>query len=165
MIHCLRSLYYNSGAFGFPNGVATSFVGWIGPDDPSIRAEAMAQARRVAPPYEQSLADLAARAWETIFPGPVWVMPALGPSQDEFNRRLARADGLQAEPDPKLGGAITLVRPSLAGPERLPAAQRAIADQRASFEAFAAQRGLNARSLTVTHAADEHSKRGAEADT
>ena len=41
-------------------------------------------------------------------------MPALGPSQDEVNRRLARADGLQAAPDPELGGAINLVRPSLA---------------------------------------------------
>jgi hypothetical protein len=70
--------------------------------------------------------------------GPVWVMPALGPSQDEFNRRLARADGLQAEPDPRLGGAINVVRPSLAGPGRLQAAQRAIADQRASFESFRA---------------------------
>ena len=46
--------------------------------------------------------------------GPFWVMPALGPSMDEFNRRLARADGLKAEPDPNLGGAINLVRPSLA---------------------------------------------------
>jgi hypothetical protein len=41
--------------------------------------------------------------------GPLWVTPALGPSMDEFNRRLARADGLKAEPDPKLGGAINLV--------------------------------------------------------
>ena len=79
--------------------------------------------------------------------GPFSVMPALGPSQDEFNRRLARADGLQAEPDPKLGGAINLIRPSLARTGRLHAAQRATADQRASFETFAAQRGLNARSL------------------
>ena len=46
--------------------------------------------------------------------GPFWVMPALGPSMDEFNRRLARADGLKAEPDPKLGGAVNLVRPGLA---------------------------------------------------
>ena len=38
---------------------------------------------------------------------------------DEFNRRLARTDGLKAEPDPDLGGAINLVRPSLAGTERL----------------------------------------------
>jgi hypothetical protein len=81
--------------------------------------------------------------------GPVWVMPALGPSQDEVNRRLARADGLQAEPDPRLGGAINLVRPSLADTGRLHAAQRATADQRASFETFAAQRGLNAHSLAV----------------
>jgi hypothetical protein len=62
---------------------------------------------------------------------------------DEFNRRLARADGLTAEPDPKLGGAINLVRPSLAGTERLHAAQRATAQQRASFETFAAQHGGN----------------------
>jgi hypothetical protein len=81
--------------------------------------------------------------------GPFWVMPALGSSQDEVNRRLARADGLQAEPDPTLGGAINLVRPTLADAGRLPAAQRATAEQRASFETFLAQRGLNARSLAV----------------
>jgi hypothetical protein len=81
--------------------------------------------------------------------GPFWVMPALGPSQDEVNRRLARADGLQAEPDPTLGRAINLVRPCLAGAGRLHAAQRATADQRASFETFVAQRGLNARSLAM----------------
>jgi hypothetical protein len=79
--------------------------------------------------------------------GPLWVMPALGPSQDEVNRRLARADGLQAQPDPKLGGAINLARPTLADPGRLHTAQRATADQRASFVTFVAQRGLNAQSL------------------
>jgi hypothetical protein len=79
--------------------------------------------------------------------GPFWVMPALGSAQDEFNRRLARADGLQAEPDPKLGGAINLVRPSLADAARRAAAQRATVDQRASFEAFAARLGLTPRSL------------------
>jgi hypothetical protein len=81
--------------------------------------------------------------------GAFWVAPALGPSMDEFNRRLARADGLKARPDPKLGGAINLVRPGLAAPERLVAARRATAEQRASFEAFAAQHGLNTRSLDV----------------
>jgi hypothetical protein len=81
--------------------------------------------------------------------GPLWVMPALGPSQDEFNRRLARADGLHAAPDPNLGGAINLVRPSLADPGRLQAARRATADHRASFGTFVTQRGLNARSLTA----------------
>jgi hypothetical protein len=69
-------------------------------------------------------------------------MPALGTSQDEFNRRLARADGLPAEPDPKLGGAINLVRPSLADAGRIQAARRATAQQRASFETFVAQRGV-----------------------
>ena len=81
--------------------------------------------------------------------GPFWVMPALGPSQDEVNRRLARADGLKAEPDPKLGGAINLVRPTLADAERLHAAQRATAEQQASFETFLAQRRLYARSLPL----------------
>jgi hypothetical protein len=81
--------------------------------------------------------------------GPLWVMPALGSSQDEVNRRLARADGLQARPDPRLGGAINLARPSLADTGRLHAAQRAAADQRASFETFAARRGLNPRSLAA----------------
>ncbi len=80
--------------------------------------------------------------------GSFWVMPALGPSQDEFNMCLARADGLQAEPDPKLGGAVNLVRPSLADAGRLHAAQRAAAEQRARFETFLALRGLNARALT-----------------
>ncbi len=81
--------------------------------------------------------------------GPLWVMPALGPAQDEVNRRLARADGLQAEPDPALGGAINVVRPGLADAGRLHTAQRAIARQRASFETFVAQRGLNPRSLAA----------------
>ena len=89
--------------------------------------------------------------------GTLWVMPALGPSQDEVNRRLARADGLQAEPDPRLGGAVNLVRPSLANAERLRAAQRATVEQRASFEAFVAKRGLNRRSLPASmHLTDDH---------
>ena len=83
--------------------------------------------------------------------GPLWVMPALGPSMDEFNRRLAAADGLKAEPDPNLGGAINLVRPTLADAQRLHAAQQATARQRASFETFTAQHGLNPRALDVSH--------------
>jgi hypothetical protein len=85
--------------------------------------------------------------------GSFWVMPALGPSQDELNRRLARADGLEAEPDPNLGRAINLVRPSLADAGRLHAAQRATAEEQASFETFVAQRGLRARSLPAGLAA------------
>ena len=81
--------------------------------------------------------------------GPVWVMPALGPSQDEFNQRLAQADGLRAEADPKLGGAVNLVRPTLADAGRRHPAEQATAGQRAGFEAFVAQRGLNPRSLAM----------------
>jgi hypothetical protein len=81
--------------------------------------------------------------------GPFWVMPDLGPAQDEFNRRLARADGLRAEPDPNLGGAVNLVRPTLADARRLHAAQQATAEQRASFETFVTGRGLNPRRLSM----------------
>jgi hypothetical protein len=79
--------------------------------------------------------------------GPLSVMPALGPSQDKFNRRLALADGLQAERDPRLGGAVNLVRPGLDDAERRDKAQQATVEHRASFAAFVAGQGLNARSL------------------
>jgi hypothetical protein len=50
---------------------------------------------------------------------------------------------------PGLGTDANLVRPGLAAADRLQAAQRATAEQRASFETFVAQRGLNARSFPV----------------
>jgi len=113
---------------------------------------------QVEPDSKRLAADVsaAARPWGGSYcsyqlglDGPFWVMPALGPSVDEFNERLARADGLKAEPDPRLGGAVNLVRPTLADAGRLHAAQRATAEQRASFATFTAQHGLNARSLDV----------------
>jgi hypothetical protein len=110
----------------------------VGGDGISLAANTRAAAR----PWEGSYCS-----YQAGVGGSFWVMPALGTSQDEFNRRLAQADGLEAEPDPKLGGAINLVRRSLADAGRLRAAQRATADQRASFEAFVAQRGLNPQSL------------------
>jgi hypothetical protein len=98
--------------------------------------------------------ESAARSWGGSYcsyrlgvEGSFWVMPALGSSQDEFNRRLALADGLNAKPDPKLGGAVNLVRPGLGRPARSQAAQRATAQQKANFETFLAKRGLDARSL------------------
>jgi hypothetical protein len=48
------------------------------------------------------------------------------------------------------------VRPSLAAAERLHAAQRATAEQRTSFETFAAQHGLTPRSLAVTPVPGDH---------
>ena len=71
----LRSLYYNSGAFGFAEGTATESVGWIGPEDPSLRPAARAFARPVPPPYEKELADRVVRAWTELFPGKAWLMP------------------------------------------------------------------------------------------
>lgn len=71
----MRSLYYNSGAFGPKDAVSMRYFGWIGPDDPSIRPEALAHSRRVPPPYAQTLAALAARVWQELLPGPAWVMP------------------------------------------------------------------------------------------
>lgn len=126
----------------------------IGAGHRAFSAALGSDAVKVEPDSTTLAADIsvAARPWGGSYctyqlgvDGPFWVMPALGPSMDEFNRRLARADGLKAEPDPELGGAINLVRPSLAGAERRQAAQRATAEQRASFEAFAAQHGLSAR--------------------
>jgi hypothetical protein len=124
----------------------------------AFSAALLSDAVQVEPASTRLAADIsgAAQPWGGSYcsyqlgvHGPFWVMPALGPSMDEFNRRLARADGLNAEPDPELGGAINLVRPSLADAERLHAAQRATTEQRASFETFAAQHGLNPRSLDV----------------
>jgi hypothetical protein len=71
----MRSLYYNSGAFGPADAGSMRFTGWIGPDDPTIRPEALAQARRVAVPYEANLAELVAKTWREILGGPTWVMP------------------------------------------------------------------------------------------
>ena len=79
--------------------------------------------------------------------GPVQVMPPLGSSQAEFNQRLARADGLQAGPDPKLGGAVNLFRLGLDDPARREAAEQATVRHRAGFETFAHMRGLNPPAL------------------
>ena len=71
----LVSLYYNSGAFGFADGTPTRSVGWVGPDDPSLRPEARALARPVPPPYEAELAARVVRATRELLPGKVWLMP------------------------------------------------------------------------------------------
>jgi hypothetical protein len=72
----LRSLYYNSGAFGFPADEPTQTVGWIGPADPTIREAAIPFMRQIAEPYEQNLTALLLNAWQNSLPGRIWVMPA-----------------------------------------------------------------------------------------
>ena len=71
----LKSLYYNSVSFGFPPGVVTHTVGWVGPPDPTIRPAALPFTRQVPPPYGSGLRDRAIRAWQDLLPGVVWVMP------------------------------------------------------------------------------------------
>jgi hypothetical protein len=70
-----ESLYHNSGAFGFPRAVSARHVGWIGPQDPTLKESARPLTRRVPEPYAQTLAALAVRAWREHLPGPVWLMP------------------------------------------------------------------------------------------
>lgn len=71
----MRSLYFNSGAFGFPEGAAVESLGWVGPDDRSLRPEARALARTVPAPHEANLTRLVVRAWRDLLPGKVWLMP------------------------------------------------------------------------------------------
>jgi hypothetical protein len=142
------------------NGESSARQGFpvIAEGQSALSAELGGDAVRVDPDQASFTAGVrrAAQPWGGCYcsyqlgvDGPFWVMPALGSAQDEFNRRLARADGLEARPDPKLGGAVNLVRPTLDDAGRLQAAKQATVQQRASFETFVTQRGLNPRSLTV----------------
>ena len=69
------SLYYNSGAFGFPPDQIVHIVGWVGPEDPSIREDMRRHIQRVAEPYPQTLAKQVRTAWEELLPGNAWLMP------------------------------------------------------------------------------------------
>jgi len=71
----LKCNYYNSGAFGFADPKGVQHVGWVGPDDPTLRPAAREVARPVAPPYEANLAELLTKTWLEHFPGRVWAMP------------------------------------------------------------------------------------------
>ena len=70
-----KSLYYNSGAFGFQPSAVTISRGWIGREDSSIRETARAIVRQVPPPFEMRMAELMIQLWNETLPGPVWVMP------------------------------------------------------------------------------------------
>ena len=70
-----RSLYHNSGAFGFARGVTPLYAGWVGPPDESIRAEMRQHVRQIPPPYETNLAQMASKAWTTHLGGVAWLMP------------------------------------------------------------------------------------------
>jgi hypothetical protein len=70
-----KSLYYNSGAFGFPAEAEAQIVGWTGPEDSTLRAEARQMAQRISEPYEQNLARLLVQAAREQLMGRVWLMP------------------------------------------------------------------------------------------
>ena len=73
----VRCVYPNGGAFAVADAGRAQSVGWVGPDDPTIRPEARGLARRVPPPYESNLARLLVRAWREVAPTSVaWLMPA-----------------------------------------------------------------------------------------
>lgn len=76
-----RCNYYNGGAFGFtgPAAADVRYVGWVGPEDPTLRPAAALAARQVPPPFEENLATLLARACgaDGVLGdrGRAWVMP------------------------------------------------------------------------------------------
>jgi hypothetical protein len=70
-----RSLYHNSGAFGFARGADVKYAGWIGPPDETIRPEARPLIRQIDPPYVLNLVDRLINLWQTHLPGPIWFAP------------------------------------------------------------------------------------------
>ena len=68
------SLYHNSGAFGFARDAAVKMLGWLGPDDPTIRAEMRPFARAVEAPYAMNLANMLVASRRHL-PGEAWLMP------------------------------------------------------------------------------------------
>jgi hypothetical protein len=66
-------LYHHSGAFGFLKDAKA--IGWIGPDDPTIRDAARPSVRQVPEPHAPTLAGLLQQAWRLHLPGDAWLMP------------------------------------------------------------------------------------------
>jgi hypothetical protein len=71
-----KSLYYNSGSFGFSPGIETKVIGWLGPPDPTIRSEVLQFTRQMAEPHVESLLAGLIRIWQDELKCEVWVMPA-----------------------------------------------------------------------------------------
>lgn len=74
--HGWRCVYHNSGCFAPTGNAPPLYVGWIGPEDPTIRPEMRELAVTIPPPDASVLAELTTCAWRTLFPGEVWLMPA-----------------------------------------------------------------------------------------
>jgi hypothetical protein len=70
-----RSLYHNSGAFGFAADADIKYIGWVGPPDPTVRPSMLPNCIPIDKPYETNLAHLAARAWREELGRRAWIMP------------------------------------------------------------------------------------------
>ena len=68
------SLYHNSGAFGFPREADVKMLGWIGPEDGTIRVEMRPFVQSVPPPHAANLAAMLVQARRPL-PGQAWLMP------------------------------------------------------------------------------------------
>jgi hypothetical protein len=92
----LKSLYHNSGAFGFSDGIKTVSRGWIGPEDASIRESARAMVRKISEPYAERMTELMLGLWLECLPGAVWIMPKSHWSYElEFGSRDWLPGGLE----------------------------------------------------------------------
>jgi hypothetical protein len=70
-----KSLYYNSGAFGFVDASNVKTIGWIGLGDSTLKPAAREVARSVPAPFEENLARLCTQVWEKSIGGKAWIMP------------------------------------------------------------------------------------------
>lgn len=73
----LKCVYYNSGAFAYPSDRASEvrIIGWLGPEDPTIRSDLPATLVQVQPPFECNLARKLVKTWNARIDGPAWVLP------------------------------------------------------------------------------------------
>ncbi|GIW75857.1 MAG: hypothetical protein KatS3mg104_0920 [Phycisphaerae bacterium] len=73
----LKCVYYNSGAFAYPSDRASEIriIGWLGPEDPTIRSDLPATLVQVQPPFECNLARKLVKTWMARIDGPAWVLP------------------------------------------------------------------------------------------
>lgn len=72
-----KCVYYNSGAFAYPPDRVNDvrIVGWLGPEDPTIRSDLPATLVQVHPPFEAHLSEKLIRIRDRRIDGPVWVLP------------------------------------------------------------------------------------------
>lgn len=71
----LRCVYFNTGSFAFGPGASQHIVGWLGPEDATIRPAMLANCAHVPPPFPQNLATALRATWPGVIDGEAWLMP------------------------------------------------------------------------------------------